>query len=52
MEWLVTNGVAAFLIPPGSLLLLGALGAMLMALRRRRLGVLMVTAAFLLLYAV
>lgn len=51
MEWLVTNGVAAFLMPPGSLLVLAAVGGLLLALRWRRLGTLLVVAAFLLLYA-
>jgi len=37
MEWLITNAIAAFLMPPGSLLLAAALGA-LVALRRPRLG--------------
>lgn len=37
MEWLVTNAVAAFLVPPGSLLLLAAFGG-LTAIRRPRLG--------------
>ena len=52
MGWLVTNSVAAFLVPPGSLLLLGALGALLLGLRMRRLGVTLIAGAFLLLYAV
>lgn len=51
MEWLVTNAVAAALLPPGCLLLLGALGALLMALRCRRLGATLVAAAFVFLYA-
>ncbi len=37
MEWLITNAIAAFLIPPGSLLLLAVIGG-LVALRRPRLG--------------
>jgi uncharacterized SAM-binding protein YcdF (DUF218 family) len=51
MEWLVTNAVAAALIPPGCLVLLGTLGALLMALGRRRLGVVLVASAFVFLYA-
>lgn len=37
MEWLITNAIAALLMPPGNLLLLAAVGA-LVALRRPRLG--------------
>lgn len=37
MEWLITNAIAALLMPPGNLLLLAAIGA-LVALRRPRLG--------------
>jgi len=37
MEWLITNVIAALLMPPGNLLLLAAVGA-LVALRRPRLG--------------
>lgn len=37
MEWLITNAVAALLVPPGCLLLLAAVGA-LVALRRPRTG--------------
>jgi uncharacterized SAM-binding protein YcdF (DUF218 family) len=50
MEWLLTNAVAAFLLPPGCLLLLGAAGG-LMALRWRRLGGALIASALLLLYA-
>ena len=37
MEWLITNAIAAFLVPPGSLLLLAAIGG-LVALQHPRLG--------------
>lgn len=37
MEWLITNAIAALLLPPGILLVLAAAGA-LVALRRPRLG--------------
>lgn len=37
MEWLITNAIAALLLPPGTLLVLAATGA-LVALRRPRLG--------------
>lgn len=37
MEWLITNALAALLMPPGNLLLLAAIGA-LVAVRRPRLG--------------
>lgn len=49
MEWLITNAMAAFLLPPGSLLLLAAIGA-LAALRHPRLGSLLVALSFLALY--
>lgn len=51
MEWVLTNGIAAFLIPPGCLLLLGALGALLSAMGRRRMGAALVAGTLLLLYA-
>jgi uncharacterized SAM-binding protein YcdF (DUF218 family) len=38
MEWLITRAVTAWLVPPGSLLLLALCGALLMVARRRRLG--------------
>lgn len=50
MEWLITNSIAAALIPPGSLLLLVALGTLL-ALRRPRSGRSLVALAFVALYA-
>ncbi len=49
MEWLITNGIAALLIPPGSLLLLAAVGAVA-ALRRHRIGRLLVVLSFVALY--
>jgi uncharacterized SAM-binding protein YcdF (DUF218 family) len=49
MEWLITNVMAAFLLPPGSLLLLAAIGA-LAALRHPRLGRLLVALSLLALY--
>jgi uncharacterized SAM-binding protein YcdF (DUF218 family) len=49
VEWLITNAMAAFLLPPGSLLLLAAIGA-LAALRHPRLGSLLVALSFLALY--
>ncbi len=49
MEWLITNALAAFLLPPGSLLLLAVIGA-LAALRHPRLGRLLVALSFLALY--
>ena len=49
MEWLITNGIAALLIPPGSLLLLAAIGAAV-ALRRPRIGRLLVVLSFVALY--
>ena len=49
MEWLITNSIAALLIPPGSLLLLAAAGV-LVALRRPRLGRLLVVLSFVALY--
>ena len=50
MEWLITNSLASALIPPGSLLLLAAIGALL-ALRRPRTGRSLVALALVALYA-
>lgn len=50
MEWLITNSLAALLIPPGSLLLLAAIGALL-ALRKPRAGRSLVAIALIALYA-
>jgi len=50
VEWLITNALAALLIPPGSLLLLALAGAAV-GLRRPRLGKSLVAFALLLLYA-
>ena len=50
MEWLITNAVAALLAPPGSLLLLAAVGA-LVAVRRQRLGRALVALSLVALYA-
>ena len=50
MEWLITNALAALLIPPGSLLLLAAAGA-LVSLQRPRPGRILVAASLLALYA-
>ena len=50
MEWLITNAIAAFLMPPGNLLLLAAIGA-LVALRRPRLGRALVALSLLALWA-
>ena len=50
MEWLMTNAIAAFLLPPGSLLLLAAVGA-LTALRRPRFGRALVALSLVALYA-
>lgn len=49
MEWLITNAIAAFLVPPGSLLLLAAIGG-LVALRRPRLGRSLVALSLIVLY--
>ncbi len=49
MEWLITNAIAAFLVPPGSLLLLAAMGG-LVALRRPRLGRSLVALSLIALY--
>ena len=49
MEWLITNVIAAFLVPPGSLLLLAAIGG-LMALRHPRLGRSLVALSLIALY--
>ena len=49
MEWLITNSIAALLIPPGSLLLLAAVGV-LVALRLPRFGRLLVVLSFVALY--
>lgn len=49
MEWLITNAIAAFLVPPGSLLLLAAIGG-LVALRRPRLGRSLVALSLIALY--
>ncbi|MFN7088000.1 MAG: YdcF family protein [Burkholderiales bacterium] len=49
MEWLLTNGGALLLVPPGSLLVLAALG-LLLARPRPRLGKSLVWAALLALY--
>jgi len=50
VEWLITNAVAALLAPPGSLLLLAAVGA-LVAVRRHRLGRALVALSLVALYA-
>jgi len=50
VEWLITNAVAALLAPPGSLLLLAAVGA-LVAVRRQRLGRALVALSLVALYA-
>lgn len=50
MEWLITNTVAAWLLPPGSLLLLAAIGA-LVARRRPRAGRALVALSLVALYA-
>ena len=50
MEWLITNAVAALLAPPGSLLLLAAVGA-LVAVWRQRLGRALVALSLVALYA-
>lgn len=50
MEWLITNSIAAALIPPGSLLLLAAIGALL-SLRRPRAGRSLLALALVALYA-
>lgn len=49
MEWLITNAIAAFLVPPGSLLLVAAIGG-LVALRRPRLGRSLVALSLIALY--
>ena len=46
----MTNAIAAFLLPPGSLLLLAAIGA-LVALRRPRLGRALIALSLLALWA-
>jgi uncharacterized SAM-binding protein YcdF (DUF218 family) len=50
VEWLITNVIAALLVPPGSLLLLAAAGALL-ALRRPRAGRALVALSLAALYA-
>lgn len=50
MEWLITNSIAAWLLPPGSLLLLAAIGAFV-ARRRRRAGRALVALSLAALYA-
>jgi len=50
VEWLITNAVSAFLVPPGSLLLLAAAGAVV-APWRPRFGRALVLVSFLALYA-
>lgn len=50
MEWLITNTIAALLVPPGILLILAAVGA-LVALRRPRLGRALVALSLIALYA-
>lgn len=50
MEWLITNAIAAWLLPPGSLLLLAVAG-FLVARRRRRTGRALVALALTALYA-
>ena len=50
MEWLLTNAIAAWLLPPGCLLLLAALGA-LVARRRPRIGRGLVALSLLAFYA-
>ena len=50
MEWLITNSIASALIPPGSLLLLAAVGALL-SLRRPRAGRSLLALALIALYA-
>lgn len=49
MEWLITNAIAAFLVPPGSLLLLAAIGG-LAALRHPRFGRSLVALSLIALY--
>ena len=49
MEWLITNGIAAWLLPPGCLLLLAVVG-MLVAIRRPRGGRALVTFSLVALY--
>jgi len=50
VEWLITNAIAAWLLPPGSLLLLAAIGA-LVARRRPRAGRALVVLSLAALYA-
>ena len=50
MEWLITNSIAAWLLPPGSLLLLAAVGALL-SVRRPRTGRSLLGLALVALYA-
>ena len=50
VEWLITNAVAALLAPPGSLLILAAVGA-LVAIWRQRLGRALVALSLVALYA-
>jgi uncharacterized SAM-binding protein YcdF (DUF218 family) len=49
LEWLITNAIVAFLVPPGSLLLLAVIGG-IMALRRPRLGRSLVALSLIALY--
>ena len=49
MEWLITNSIVALILPPGSLLLLAAAGA-LIALRHPRFGRSLIVAALLALW--
>jgi uncharacterized SAM-binding protein YcdF (DUF218 family) len=51
MEWLITNAIAALLVPPGSLLALAAAGALLILMRRPQLGRTLVIFSFIALYA-
>jgi uncharacterized SAM-binding protein YcdF (DUF218 family) len=50
VEWLITNAIAAWLLPPGSLLLVAAVGALL-ARRRPRTGRALVALSLFALYA-
>lgn len=51
VEWLITNAIAALLAPPGSLLLLAAVGALLAVMRRPRAGRALVALSLIALYA-
>ncbi|HUF80684.1 MAG TPA: YdcF family protein [Burkholderiales bacterium] len=51
MEWLTTQAITAWLVPPGSLLLLAVCGALLIAGRRKRLGGALILLSMAALYA-